>query len=205
VATVVPYLSFDPTTAKKHVFEGGLLLNVLDLGGRQQPLELGQGAVDDDPALVQDRDPVGELFGLLQVLGGEQHGRAARGEFPDGPQHLDARLRVQPGRRLVEEDDRWIPDEAHRDVQAAAHATGVRRRPPGARLGQREAPQQVRRDHARVLEVPQPGDQNQILPQSTPRSTRSCLYDFSRPRTWITRCWTWLVVAGMLMPASMKA
>src|SRR6185312_16898503 len=75
-----------------------------------------------------------------------------------------ARLRVQPGRRLVKEDDWRIPDEAHRDVQTAAHATGIRRRPSGARLGQREAPQQVIRDHARVLEVPQPGDQDEVLP-----------------------------------------
>ncbi len=159
-----PLLPVVADDREEDVFEGGLLLDVLDLGGRQQLLELGQGAVDDDPALVQDRDPVGQLLGLVEVLGREQHGRAARGEFPDGLPHLDARLRVQPGRRLVEEDDRRVPDEAHRDVQAAAHATGVRRCPPGARLGQREAPQQVIRDRAGVLEVPQPGDQDEVLP-----------------------------------------
>jgi hypothetical protein len=115
---------------------------------------------------VEDRDPVGELFGLVEVLGGEQHGRAALGEFPDGLPHLDARLRVQPGRRFVEEDDRRIPDEAHRDVQPAAHATGVRRRSPSARLGQGEAPEQVVGDRARVLEVPQPGDQDEVLPSA---------------------------------------
>src|ERR1700722_9828463 len=149
---------------EEDVFEGGLLLDVLDLGGRQQLLEFGQGAVDDDPAVVEDRDPVGQLLGLVQVLGGEQHRRAARGEFPDGLPHLGACLRVQPGRRLVEEDDRRIPDEAHRDVEPAAHAAGVRRCPPGARPGQREAPQQVIRFSAGVLEVPQPGDEDEVLP-----------------------------------------
>jgi hypothetical protein len=128
---------------EEDVFEGGLLLDVLGPGGRQQLPELGQGAADDDPALVQDRDPAGQPLGLVEVLGGEQHGRAARGELPDGPPHPGARRRVQPGRRLVEEDDRRIADQAHRDVQAAAHAAGVRRRPPRARLGQREAPQQA--------------------------------------------------------------
>ena len=41
----------------------------------------GQGAVGDDPPLLQDRDPVGESFGLLQELGGEQHRRALPGEL----------------------------------------------------------------------------------------------------------------------------
>ena len=54
---------------EEDVFEGGLLLDVLDLGGRQQLLELGQGAVDDDPALVEDRDPVGKLLGLVRGTG----------------------------------------------------------------------------------------------------------------------------------------
>ncbi len=36
------------------------------------PLELVRGALGDDPAVVQHRDPVGELVGLVQVLGGEE-------------------------------------------------------------------------------------------------------------------------------------
>ena len=86
------------------------------------------------------------------------------GELPDGPPHLDAPLGIEPGGRLVEEDDRRIPDEAHGDVEAAAHATRIRRNPPCGRVGQREALEQVVRDLARVLEVPQPGDQHEVLP-----------------------------------------
>ena len=62
----------------------GCFLDVFDLGRREQLLELGEGAVHDDPALVEDRDPVGESFGLLQVLRREQHRRAVSGEFLDG-------------------------------------------------------------------------------------------------------------------------
>jgi hypothetical protein len=40
--------------------------------------------------------------------------------------------------------------------------------------------------------------------KSTPRSTRSSLYDFSRPRTWIAGPRTRLVVGRMLMTASME-
>ena len=47
--------------------------------------------------------------------------------------------RVEPGRRLVEEDHRRVADEAHRDVQPAAHPARVRRHLARARVGQREA------------------------------------------------------------------
>ena len=40
-------------------------------GGR---LELGGGALGDHPAVVDDHDPVGQLVGLVEVLGGEQQG-----------------------------------------------------------------------------------------------------------------------------------
>src|SRR5215218_11210137 len=104
---------------EEDVLEGRLLLDVLDLGRWEELLELGEGAVGDDPTLLEDRDPVGELFGLVQVLGGEQHRRALPGELLDAVPYLDAPLGVEPGGRLVEEDDRRIPDEAHGDVQAA--------------------------------------------------------------------------------------
>ncbi|MDH6626516.1 hypothetical protein M2271_004333 [Streptomyces sp. LBL] len=43
-------------------------------------LELVRRAVGDDPAGVDDRDPVGELVGLLQVLGGQQDRRTTADE-----------------------------------------------------------------------------------------------------------------------------
>src|SRR5918993_1308288 len=56
---------------EEDLLEGRLLLDVFDLGRREQLLEFGEGSVGDDPSLVQDRDPVGQLFGLVQVLRGE--------------------------------------------------------------------------------------------------------------------------------------
>jgi hypothetical protein len=113
---------------------------------------------------VEDRDPVGELFGLVQILRREQHRRAVLGEFLDGLPYLDTRLGIKPSRRLVEEDDLRILDQAHRNVEAAAHATRIRRHLPRGHVGQREALEQVIRDRARVLKVPQLGDQHQVLP-----------------------------------------
>ena len=67
-------------------------------------LELVGGALGDDAAAVDDRDAVGELVGLVEVLRGEQHGRARRDEPADGVPHLRAGARVEAGGRLVEED-----------------------------------------------------------------------------------------------------
>jgi hypothetical protein len=36
------------------------------------PLEFAGSARGDDPAVVEDRDPVGELVGLIQVLRGQE-------------------------------------------------------------------------------------------------------------------------------------
>ena len=86
VAMMVPYFLLDvvgsPTTAKKTSSRVGCFSTYSTLAGGSSCLELGQGAVDDDPALVQDRDPVGQLLGLVQVLGREQHGRAALRRAP---------------------------------------------------------------------------------------------------------------------------
>ena len=62
------------------------------------------GALGDHPAVVEHRDPVGQLVGLLQVLGGQEDGDAAGHQVPDDLPHVAAAARVQPGGRLVEED-----------------------------------------------------------------------------------------------------
>ena len=158
-----PCLPSSPTMAKKTSSRVGCFSTYSTLAGGSSCLSSVEGAVDDDPTLVEDRDPVGEVFGLVQVLRREQHRGAVLGEFLDGLPHLDAPLGVEPGRRLVEEDDRRIPDQAHRDVEAAAHATGIGRHLPRGRVGQREPIEQVVRDRARVLDLPQLGDQHEVL------------------------------------------
>jgi len=128
---------------EEDVFEGRLLLDVGDLGRREQLPQLGEGAVGDDPALVEDRDPVRELLGLVEVLRGEQHRGAVAGEFLDGLPDLDPRLWIESRRRLVEEEHGRVADQAHRDVEATAHAAGVGHRLPTARVGQGELREQV--------------------------------------------------------------
>nr|BFF10470.1 hypothetical protein GCM10025699_17730 [Microbacterium flavescens] len=107
---------------EEDLLERRLLLDVLDLRRGQQLLQLGERAVGDDAALVEDRDPVGELLGLVEVLRGQQDGRPIRGELLDGIPHLDARLRIETRGGFVEEHDGRVADQAHRDVEAPAHA-----------------------------------------------------------------------------------
>ena len=149
--------------ARKTSSSVGCFSTYSTLAGGRRRFQLGEGAVGDDPSLVEDRDPVGELFGLVQVLRREQHGRALPGELLDAVPHLDARLRVEPGGRFVQEDHRRLADQAHRDVEAAAHASGVRRHPSVRRLGELEAGQQVVGDLPDVVQVPQPGHQHEVL------------------------------------------
>ena len=70
-------------------------------------LELGSGVSRaSDAAVVDDGDPVAELVGLLHVVGGEQDRLAVGVELAEDLPQGDAALRVEPGGRLVEEQDR---------------------------------------------------------------------------------------------------
>ena len=57
----------------------------------QPALELLRGALGHDPAAVDDRQPVGEPVGLLQVVGGEQDGRPSSRGQPAISAHSSAR------------------------------------------------------------------------------------------------------------------
>ena len=82
------------------------------------PGELGDGAARDQPTGVDDDDLVGEVLGLVHQVGG-QHDRDAvaaqrLNELPGRPPGL----RVEPGGRLVEEDQLGAADDRHRERQA---------------------------------------------------------------------------------------
>ena len=98
-------------------------------------LELPRRALGDHRAVVDDRDAVGELVGLVEVLGAEQDRRArllrARGRCPrPGCATRGSRPVVGSSRNISSRRD----DDARRDVQPPAHAARVvldqaRRRP----------------------------------------------------------------------------
>ena len=130
-------------------------------------LELGGGALGDHPAGAHHGDPVGELVGLVEVLRGEQH-RRARARRPRRTPSARPRCaaRVQPGGRLVEEQQARAADQAGGDVEAAAHAAGVRRHLAVARRPRARTSRAARRPRARRLglgEAVQPAEHDEVL------------------------------------------
>jgi hypothetical protein len=65
------------------------------------------------------RDAVGEPVGLLEVLRGQQHGRAAGDAVLDRVPQRAAAARVEAGGRLVEEQHRRAGDERGGEVEPA--------------------------------------------------------------------------------------
>ena len=93
-----------------------------DLGlAGDPPGKLGGAAVGDDPAAGQDQDPVGQLLGLVQVVGGEQD----RGVLQVG-QAVDQVVELAPG--LAGRSRR----SARPGTAAPAGRRGRSRRPAGA-------------------------------------------------------------------------
>ena len=81
-----------------------------------------RSSLGDDPAVVDDPDPVGEDVGLLEVLRRQEDGdavvlREAAHLFPER-----AALDVEAGRRLVEEEDLRRVDEGEREVEPPSSA-----------------------------------------------------------------------------------
>src|SRR5256714_1110525 len=84
--------------------------------------QVGRGALGDDVPVVDDPDAVGEHVGLLQVLRRQEDGDAVLAREPGDlrPQGRAA-LRVEAGRRLVEEEHARAVDEPEPEVDAALH------------------------------------------------------------------------------------
>jgi hypothetical protein len=90
-------------------------------GGRGGAGELVGRAVGDDAPAREDEDPLGQLLGLVEVVGGEQdRGAVEVGEPVDELVELPARVRVEPGGRLVQEQQGRAADDAEGHVEAAA-------------------------------------------------------------------------------------
>ena len=96
-----------------------------DVPAGNAALELRGAALGDDDAVVEHRDPGGEVIGLLEVLRGEEDRDAPGHQVADDLPHGPAAARVEPGGRLVEKYQPWVADQGHREVEPAPHAAGV--------------------------------------------------------------------------------
>jgi hypothetical protein len=87
-------------------------------------LELTGGALGDFSTAIDDDDSPSQGVGFIEVLRGQQDGRSLSDEVADRIPHLDAIARVETRRGLVEEEQCRSRDEAGREIETAAHASG---------------------------------------------------------------------------------
>ena len=100
--------------------QGARGVDVADLvAGDPLDAELGGRADREDAAVLDDRDPVGELLGLVEVVGRQKDGLAELLERADRLPGGAAGGRVEAGRRLVEEDQLGIADQGEGEVEPA--------------------------------------------------------------------------------------
>ena len=85
----------------------------------------------DDPALAQDHHPVGEVLGLVHVVGGEDDRRAELLQALDHVPGVAPGRRIEAGGRLVEEEQLGVADDpdAHVDRRCCPPDSARRARP----------------------------------------------------------------------------
>src|SRR5207244_5115371 len=88
--------------------------------------ELSGSAECDDPPRVHDRDAVAEPFRLVQVVRREQDRHlGALAQTADQIEEFVSDPRVEPDRRLVEEEHTWRGDGRTRDLEPPSLAAAV--------------------------------------------------------------------------------
>mgnify|MGYP002389126857 CR=1 FL=1 len=80
------------------------------------------GGIDRDEVLLEHADAVTQPLRLVQVVGAEEDGAALAAEGLDEVAHGLGCLRVQRGRRLVEEHDRRLVQQGARNRKLLLHA-----------------------------------------------------------------------------------
>ena len=100
--------------------------NDLDRRAADLGLERLRRAGGDDLAVVDDPEVVGELVGLLEVLGRQEDGHPlVPGETRDLVPERAAALDVEAGGGLIEEEDARAVKQGERQVEAALHPARV--------------------------------------------------------------------------------
>ncbi len=105
--------------------------------------ELVGGAERHQAPVVDDRDAVGELLGLVEQVGGEHDRDPVRPQLSDVLPRRPAGGRVEPGGRLVEEQHLGSTDDRQRERQPLLLPTGEVPEPGPARVVEPDAFEQV--------------------------------------------------------------
>jgi hypothetical protein len=92
---------------------------------------------------VDHRYPVGQLVRLVEVLGGQQNGGAAREQVLDDLPHGHARAGIEASGGLVQEQHRRRRNQADRQVEPPAHTARIGLGRPSGGLDQIELLEQL--------------------------------------------------------------
>lgn len=97
--------------------------------------------------MIDQGDLLGQAIGLLEVLGGQQRGRAFPVRLVDDPPQPLAGAGLQPGGRLVERHDRRPSDQTGGEAEPPAHVARARR---DTTVGGLDQPERIARATARL-------------------------------------------------------
>ncbi len=126
-------------------------------------MQLGRGAVEDHLAIGQHQLAIAVALGLAEVVGRVDHRRAGAGEpVHELPEAL-ALARVEPGRRLVEQQHGGRREQSDRDVHPLLVATREGRDLVVATLGEAGLLEHRRDRAVEVGDLLQAGEQAQVL------------------------------------------
>ena len=106
--------------------------------------EPGRGVDRDDPAVVEQRDPVAQALGLLHEVRDEDDRHALVSDALDQRPRVTPGLGIESGGELVEHRELWPADERQRDRQPLALSPGELREARLALAGETEQRQQRR-------------------------------------------------------------
>ena len=118
-------------------------VGVLEVGDAVALGQLAAGPLADDLAVVDEGDPVAELLGLLQVVRGQQDRRPLLVDSLHVVPELEPQLDVDPGGRLVEDQQPRPVHQRPGQDQPPLHPAGERAGAFVALLGQREGLEQL--------------------------------------------------------------
>ena len=106
------------------------------VAGPRLAAKLGERALVGDPARADDRDAVAELLDLGEQVARQQNGDALAGEVADEPAHVAHPGRVEPGRRLVEQQQARPAQKRGGDAEPLAHPVRVAADPVAGAVGE---------------------------------------------------------------------
>ncbi len=91
----------------------------------QEVSNLGNGSDGGDSAASHDRDMIGELFQLLQLMAGNDQALLLSGQLLEEDEELLAANRINAAQRFIENQQLGIVDEGLGQLDPLPHAFGV--------------------------------------------------------------------------------